>query len=50
MDILPPSNWGTNMRKYQSGVIALVPAVVSAVSVYVLSSAEFLQNSLPFIP
>lgn len=38
------------MRKYQSGVIALVPAVVSAVSVYVLCSAEFMQNSLPFVP
>jgi hypothetical protein len=38
------------MRKYQSGVIALVPTVVCAVSVYVLTSAEFLQNSLHFIP
>ena len=38
------------MRKYQSGVIALVPTVVSAVSVYILTSAEFLQNSLPFVP
>lgn len=38
------------MRKYQSGVIAIVPTVVCAVSAYVLSSAEFLQNSLPFIP
>lgn len=38
------------MRKYQSGVIALVPAVFCAVSAYVLCSAEFLQNSLPFVP
>lgn len=38
------------MRKYQSGVIALVPAVVCAVSAYVLCSAEFLQNTLPFVP
>ena len=38
------------MRKYQSGIIALVPAVVCAVSVYVLSSADFLQNSLSFVP
>lgn len=38
------------MRKFQSGLIALVPAVVCAVSAYVLSSAEFLQNSLQFVP
>ena len=38
------------MRKYQSGVIALVPAAVCAVSAYVLSSAEFLQNTLTFVP
>lgn len=38
------------MRKYQSGVIAIVPTVVCAVSAYVLSSAEFLQNTMTFIP
>lgn len=38
------------MCKYQAGVIALVPTVVCVVSAYILSSAEFLQNTMPFIP
>jgi len=38
------------MSKYQSGFIAFVPAAVSALSVYVLSGAEFLQHSMAYLP
>ncbi len=33
------------MRKYSTGVIAILPLALAAVAAYVLCAAEFLHNS-----